>query len=226
MQIETSRTVAAAALAAGLLAGCGSARDASESNFARVIDAHYARGCIAVRPTGGLGVSDGEFPVVVELEEGDRPAVQERNHRNTAQFEAFADAGLLSAEDTTVEGRRGLFSRETVQRPARVYSLTPAGEAALADGADGRSAGRGGFCAGRYAVDEIKRFTEPGTMGPYTVSEVAYVYSPRDVPDWAEALRGNEAVPQVGRALQAKQEGKAALVLTNEGWVHERDFDR
>lgn len=212
--------------AALALAACGSSKDASTGNFERIINDHYAKDCILVRPDGGLGVSFDGFPVTIELDEVKHPNQAERNERKLAQFEALAKAGLLSVEDAVVE-RKQRWGNATEKVSTKVYTLTDAGQKDYRETESG-SALRGkkaGFCVGHYRVDEIKRFTEPGTFGPYTMSEVIYTYSPRDVPGWANDSVVREAMPQLERVLQEQQDGKTAMVLTNEGWVHERDME-
>lgn len=57
------------------------------------------------------------------------------------------------------------------------------------------------------------------------MSEVAYLYSPKNMPEWAVAPNLLKAMPELKETLQASRDGKAALVKNNEGWVHLRDFD-
>lgn len=215
------RSLAAGATLAVLMSACGSAQDASVDNFQKVIDAHFVRECILVRPDGGIGVDSRSFPVTVELNPSDRQAARNLNDRATREFETLAAVGLLQVEDTTIASS-GWHLGPAKQVPAKRYTLTEAGEKSYQTDEKHRATG---FCAGQYRVDEIKRFSEPGTVGPYTMSEVAYVYSPQDVPEWATDAKVQQAMPELAKALQAKQDGKAALIKTNEGWVHERDFN-
>jgi hypothetical protein len=161
------------------------------------------RASSSVRPDGGIGVSDSSFPVTIELEGDDHPKQAERNARKLVQFEALVKAGVLRVEDAMVESTRGLWGNRTRQVPAKVYSLTDAGQKDyLETGSDGpMSRKRANFCVGHYRVDEIKRFTEPGTIGPYTMSQVVYTYSPQGVPAWAKDAVVREAMPQLARAL-------------------------
>lgn len=218
MRIRDS--VAGIAMVVGVSA-CGSALEASVDNFQQVIDAHYARDCILVRLESGHGVETGSFPVTVELNAAQGQAARERNAWETRQFEALAAVGLLRVEDTLIASR-GWHVGPAEQVPAKRYTLTEAGQKSYRAEEEQRHAG---FCAGHYQVDAIKRFSEPGALGPYTRSEVAYVYSPQDVPDWATEAKVLQTMPELVKALQVGQDGKAILIKTNEGWFHEGDFD-
>lgn len=215
------RGLVAIAAITGLVSACGSAQEASVGNFKQVIDAHYARDCILVRLEGGRGVETGRFPVTVELNASQGQAARERNAWETREFDALVAVGLLRVEDTTVASR-GWHVGPAKQVPAKRYTLTEAGEKNYRADEQQPPAG---FCAGHYQVDEIKRFSEPGARGPYTMSEVAYVYSPQDVPDWATEPRVLQTMPELVTALRVGQDGQAVLIKTNEGWFHERDFD-
>jgi hypothetical protein len=207
------------------LAGCGSAKDASKANFEKVVNAHYAKDCILVRPGDGLGGAGSDFPVTVELREIERPEDAKRNEELTREYAALVKAGLLTEEDTTTKSRWSLGKDRIV--PARRYSLTDEGKTfyqAERKSNTGRTEKPSGFCAGHYVVDEIKRFTEPGNMGPYTISEVSYTFSPQEVPAWAKDAVVQESVGKLKERLVDGQAGKATLIKTNEGWVHERDF--
>lgn len=214
------RNLAAFAALAMAMSACGSVQDASSGNFQRVIDAHYSRKCILVRPDNGFVVDHGRFPVTVEINPSDGPVARELNARAVREFDALVAVGLLRVEDTTVASRWHVGPKPQI--PAKRYHLTPTGEKSYQAQGENQSAG---FCAGHYQVDAIKRFSEPGAMGSYTISEVAYVYSPQDVPGWAIDARVREAMPALVRVLQAKRDGKATLIKTNEGWVHEQDFN-
>lgn len=203
------------------LAACSSPKDASEDNFARVINDHYARECILVNPRRSILITEGNgYPLTVELDPDDA----EDNAGRTAQYQALVQAGLLKGEQVSVEKRSMFGKPRTI--PVMRYSLTDTGMQAYQQSKDetGESQ-RTGFCAGYYRVDTIKRFSEPGAFGPYTVSEVAYSFSPQEVPSWAGDAALQSAMPQLAKALQTSQDGKTTLILTNEGWVHQADFD-
>lgn len=212
--------VAGIALVVGVSA-CGSAQEASVGNFKQVLDAHYARDCILVRLEGGRGMDTDSFPVTVELNPSQGQAARERNAWETREFEALVAVGLLRVEETMIASR-GWHVGPAKQVPAKRYTLTEAGKKTYRAEEEQRPAG---FCAGHYQVDAIKRFSEPGAMGPYTMSEVAYVYSPQDVPGWATEAKMLQTMPELVKALQVGQDGKATLIKTNEGWFHEGDFD-
>lgn len=219
--MRNARFVAAAVLTAAM-AACSSPKDASEGNFEKVINDRYARQCILVRPDGGFRVDARQFPVTVGLLTG--TGSEKRNDERNVQFVALVEVGLLEVEDTTTELRQMFGNAKQV--PAKRYSLTTSGEKAYQSGKDEDGEARpSGFCAGHYLVDEIKRFSEPGSFGAYTVSEVAYSFSPQNVAEWATEPKVQEAIPRLSMALKPAQDGKAALVLTNEGWVHQADFD-
>ena len=210
------------------LAGCGSAKDASKGNFEKIINAHHAKDCILVQAGGGLFGGGSEFPVTVELEDGSHRNHVETNERRTKDYAALVKAGLLAEEEDVIERERsGRSGKKIEQVPTKQYTLTDTGKQYFQAKEASKAGTRGkspGFCVGHYKVDEIKRFTEPGSIGPYTVSEVSYLYSPKGVPDWARDPSLQEAFPNLADRLQDGQNGTAALMLTNEGWVHEKDF--
>lgn len=48
----------------------------------------------------------------------------------------------------------------------------------------------------------------------------------KNLPEWAKSKPMQEAFPQLARDSADTLEGKAAVVLMNEGWVHERAMKR
>ncbi|AJR26924.1 hypothetical protein TZ53_24335 (plasmid) [Sphingobium sp. YBL2] len=49
-----------------------------------------------------------------------------------------------------------------------------------------------------------------------------YRYHLVDVPSWAGNAKLTAAYPELERNTAESLEGKAAVILTNEGWVHEK----
>ena len=80
------------------------------------------------------------------------------------------------------------------------------------------------LCYGDKVVDEIAVFTPPTVDGKGdTVSRVNYTYKVVNVADWAK----NEAIQKHFEGLKEELvstdvplKGKAALILTNNGWMH------
>lgn len=207
-----------------LLAACGSAKDASKSNFEKAINAHLAKQCVTLRPGGYLSLGK-SYPVEVALEKSNKVLSQEQmdkiNLQNTRPYDALVKAGLLTVKDgsTKPSGWAALGSTgENV--PAKIYSLTDAGRKALVD-----PSGNGtNLCAGHYKVGEIVRFTEPSNAMGHTISQVSYTFSPVDVPGWAKSDDMKKAFDGLSRDLTDNQKGQAMLVLANDGWVEASDF--
>lgn len=79
---------------------------------------------------------------------------------------------------------------------------------------------------GEPSVKEIVRFTEPGEMMGMTVPQVDYAWQLKNMPEWAKSKPMQEAFTQLARDNAETLEGKAAVVLMNEGWVHEKAMRR
>ncbi|WP_322071938.1 hypothetical protein [Paraburkholderia bannensis] len=103
--------------------------------------------------------------------------------------------------------------------PTKVYSLTDLGKKALV------SPDCTAMCIGRVKVDKVVRFTEPNGAGGQFVSEVSFIASAVDVPDW---VRGPEV--QKCYNLRVKMadhaQGRCSLVLANDGWIDSSDIAR
>lgn len=112
-----------------------------------------------------------------------------------------------------------------------VYDLTEEGKKYYTTNAtkDYRGQEVGGFCFGTASVDSINNFTEPSDAFGMTISQVKYSYKVNDIPKWIKA----EKLPQKQYKLKADSasvktpiETKATLILTNNGWVHEKLFKK
>jgi hypothetical protein len=85
----------------------------------------------------------------------------------------------------------------------------------------------GGFCIGKATVNEIGQFSEPSEMFGQRISRVNYTYEVSNFPEWAklpeviEAIKGLRA--DIGSAT-APIKKLDVLVMTNNGWVHEKLF--
>jgi hypothetical protein len=87
-------------------------------------------------------------------------------------------------------------------------------------------AGQDAFCTGKYTVVEVNNFTEPSDMMGVKLSQVNYRYKVEGADDWAksEGMRAN--YKNFSEQTQGDIQGKAAVILTNDGWMHERLFKR
>ena len=115
----------------------------------------------------------------------------------------------------------GVFGKP---EPGFEYSATEAGAKVLVSGA-GNNVGRGpGFCMGKYRVSEVTGFTEPADAMGMKISKVIYTYGVEGAPDWVKRPEILKANPNVAPDLDPKASKNAVLILTNDGWVHERVF--
>jgi hypothetical protein len=55
-----------------------------------------------------------------------------------------------------------------------------------------------------------------------TLSQVSYKYHLADLPAWAKNAKVKAAFPDLARNTAESLDAKAAVVLTNDGWKHEK----
>lgn len=202
-----------AALALPVLTGCDSAKDASKSNFKKAINAKLDKQCIDLQVMSAFISSSHEFPLSVPTVQTGRGMSPDRaaelNAKSLAPLEALAKAGLVTSNDGQVK-QLGWGGNKEV--PGKIYSLTDTGTKALHDLKSTV------FCAGRYQVDEVVSFTEPGNAMGMTISRVKYTVKAVDVPAWANDDAIKSAFPQLQQHIEGKAERNATMVLQNDGW--------
>lgn len=203
-------------LAVTLFSGCGDPKEASKPNFEKAINAYFqtAPECIDVF------VRD-KLPVTVQVSGYSTSKVE--------RYDRFVKVGLLKATDGEAESA-GLFSKERVK--TRQYELTDEGKRYYFEDASNPvlvfavGASRG-FCFGKRSVAEIKNFSEPSNLDGLTVSQVNFTYRISDVAKWSEDSDIRAAFPEMAKKLTTPAvDGKATLVKTGDGWVHESMFKR
>lgn len=218
--IQKLATPAALSLAV-LLAACGSSKDASNGNFEKAVNAHFARECIPVQPFV-MGAENRQYPLVVALQPKPTIAslqagVDQANTNATRQLDVLAHAGLLTVSDGSMKKRGWLGGEFTA--PTKTYSLTDAGKKALVSSDDLT------MCAGHYKVDEVARFSEPSNALGHTISEVSFTFSPVDVPAWAKD-DGVQKAYGLGSRMAEHAKGTRTLVLASDGWIDSADFSK
>ncbi|MCV9917536.1 MULTISPECIES: hypothetical protein [Pseudomonas] len=204
------RTLVPLALMA-TLAGCSDTKDATEANFQQAaqayLDTQYPH-CFVV---SSFPTKTKDFDV---------------NGTNKA-LHALAQVGVVSEKE---------ISRtevpERLWQPARTdiyyaYDLTDEGRKYYkADGQklmNGKTVG--GLCFGKAQVTGIDQYTEPGEMMGQKISRVTYAYTITDLPPWTanDGVKANiSGLDKVVASAQAPLKETRAMVLTNNGWVHER----
>ena len=196
------------------LSGCADPKAASEKNFKvamqHYLDSAYPRCYFA-----------SNFPV--------KKSDWDIGGAN-ATLAALEKAGLLSANEVQQEEKL-MFSQQTRSVTRLSYDLTEEGKKYYkADASENmRGEKTGAFCVGKAAVKSIGQFTEPADMMGQKISRVNYEYTVTDLPAWTKSpdlhrvIRGLEADVQ---STSVPIKGVVAMVLTNNGWVHEKMFSR
>lgn len=196
------------------LAGCSDPKAASEKNFKAAmqnyLDTAYPR-CYFT----------GNFPEV--------KADWDFAHRNAAMA-ALEKAGLLRSSEIEQQEKQ-MFSAQTRTVKRTSYELTEEGKKYYKPGVTQNLKGdsMGGICAGKAVVKSIGQFTEPAEMMGQKISRVNYEYTVTGLPGWAQSADLQKTL--VGLQEDARSEsspvkGIVAMVLTNNGWVHEKMFSR
>ena len=219
-------------VAVATLAGCSDPKKPSNANFEKAINAWIEKNppCIAL-PRGDLPVaeegeekSDQAYLQRIDASPGTTPYAMEAKQKQRVPFEALVGAGLLTQKATTIK-QKALFGGAETEKSAIEYSLTDAGRAALAKNPERSAWTLSKLCYGTSKVAEIVRYTEPADIMGMRVSQVNYRYQVTDLPAWAKDAKMLAAFPELKRDTATDLTAKAAVVLTNEGWVHERTMN-
>lgn len=185
---------------------CADNKQATKSNFSEAIQKYLAStpGPCFTPPAPSIPF---EIPAK-DLQLGIGPTAQ-------ARADALVEAGLLVRSDAQVKGISGKV-------PGFKYTISDAGQKLLVKGA-GKNLGAGdAFCAGKYKVLEVVLFTEPADMLGAKVSRVTYRYTVDGAPSWAQLPSIRKAFPEAAKETTPDAKANAVLVLTSEGWMHER----
>lgn len=196
------------------LAACGNPKEANEKNFRKAIQAH-------LDSLGGLCVNSG-----FQSTENPEPfIVKTNNFIDTRQGpDALAAAGLVKATATEAD-EQSFFGNTTRKVPATRYEITDKGKKFLREQPSWSGGKAAAFCTGRLEVASIKNFTEPGEVMGMRMSRVNFLMKVSGEDAWArhpEVLRTNK---ELARLLSDREiPAEATMILTNEGWVHEKQF--
>ncbi len=68
----------------------------------------------------------------------------------------------------------------------------------------------------------MTNLTQPADMIVMPLSQVSYKYHLTDLPDWAKNPKMKAAFPDLARNTAESLDGRVAVVLTNDGWKHEK----
>ncbi|AZR95946.1 hypothetical protein BBB39_01810 [Bordetella trematum] len=191
------------------LAACGSAKDANKGNFSKAIQAYLdtQNGLCAALPAKSLPFTLADQDML--------------SQQGKQRADALVDAGLLSKRDVEV---KAMFGNRML--PGAEYSITDEGKKYLVAGGASTMMRQDAFCTGKYAMAEVQNFTEPSDMMGAKVSRVNFLYKLDGAASWAKSASLQQAYPAFAKQTQGDIKGKAALILTNDGWVHERLFKR
>ena len=194
-----------AALAAGLLAGCG-AQEAGKGQFRDVL-ARYAAanevGLPLALDADGAALLLGSERIVLPRRDTEDKRI---NEAAIKQMRALESAGLYER------------LKEGDDDVALVFVLTESGRKHTRAGLNGPL-----FCLGHEHVDKVQYYTEPATNAAgLTVSRVVYEGS-ITMDGWAKRLvrQGSEAWQ---KRLPPKRVEQATLVKTNDGWRDMREL--
>ncbi|MDR2165442.1 MAG: hypothetical protein LBO79_07465 [Zoogloeaceae bacterium] len=201
--MRTIMKLAAVAATALVVAACGSPKDANKANFSKAIQAY-----LDTQPAFCVDIPGSKFPLVLV------DAFPHKYYKPT--LEALVELGLLGTRKTEEELPGGK------KLPATEYLATKLGKQYLVTGKSGSAK----FCTGKYKLTGIDNFTEPAQNQwvSATMSQAAFQYEITDLAEWTQSAKLRAVYEREFKELEKNQD-KAVLILTNEGWIHERLFN-
>jgi hypothetical protein len=207
--LKTAIKIFAVSSLAFAVTACGSEKDANKSNFSKAIQAYLdtQNGICA-----GLPAKSVPFTLA---------AHQMVSTETIDRANALATAGLLSKQNTQV---KAMFGDKL--EPATEYQITDTGKKYLVTQAAGTLSQQAAFCTGKDKMVEVDTYTEPGDMMGMKVSQANYHYKVEDAADWAKSEGLDAAYKNFADYAKGDIPAKAVLVLTGDGWMHERLFKK
>lgn len=206
--MKTFLLVATAIALACSIAGCGSKKDANKENFSKAIQAY-----LDSKPGACVGLPGSSIPFEIEKAGSFFP-------EQITQADALKEAGLLTRLDTDVP----LIPGSKIMRPGYKFDLSPEGQKQLVKPVSEYSPKSQGFCAGKYKLVEISNFTDAQNMMGTMVSQAVYTYKVESPAAWAQSPKVQAAFVKLTKELKGDASDKATLILTNDGWMHDRLF--
>ncbi len=225
----TATPLIATLLLAIALVGCSNPKEANESNFEAALNARLERNPFCL-PLPSM-TDDKKYLFTLNLSEArDTKLAASQNMQRLEPYMSLVTSDILSVSDINFEQRSWGSSRRV---KAKGFNLTDKGnsflkpleetKADIGDKIDGAPQRRE-ICFGRGKVLEIGGFTEPADMMGYRVSRVSFTYHVPDMADWAKTPALQSYNGNIKLLLAEKVENQAYLVLTDKGWVHEKDM--
>jgi hypothetical protein len=196
------------------VAGCTDPKTANENNFGKAIQSYldtvYPK-CYFLQ----------KFPATVDFDIGGTQAT----------LKALVKAGLVSEKEESRREIADLFGGGKKTYVKTSFDLTDAGRKVYKLDAVKTLRGDsvGGFCFGKASVKDVSQFSEPSDMLGQKISRVNYTYVVTDLPAWAktpEMLAAIKALDVDAKSVIEPVKALDTLLLTNNGWVHERLFQK
>lgn len=187
-------------LTAGLLAGCESKNDVSESNFAEAINKFFQEEGKGFCMPLGLSI-----PIEVPYSEFQKN--EKDKYVKVKRLEYLERAGILQSEDT-LDGKNKMKN----------FTLTEKSKPFLQELPNGFRKKQTAFCWGRGSVDKIIKWESPSNNSE---SKETYVYSTFKInfEDWVtEELKEKDPAILDFLKEEGKKELKFHLKLMNIGW--------
>lgn len=213
-------------LSLGLLFGCGSDQKApTKENFAKAAQAYLDTQpmCVAVTDANSevrvnRGFSGGSM-------DDKSPPTMEDAVRQSPLLKTFSDQGFITVVmETRTESNPQWPNIPPQSVTYAKVSITDAGKPFYKPDISSPITPGAGFCYAKLALVEIGQFTEPSEMRGAQVSRVNFTQKAVEVAPWADKL--DAGITERLKRLAEGQKVRAAFILTNEGWVHERLFGR
>lgn len=206
--MKTAKVIAIASLSI-VIAGCSSPKDANKENFSKAIQTFLdtQSGLCASIPSQNL-------PFTLANNDALTQSAKKR-------ADALVDAGLLSKKATMA---KAVFGNK--MNPATEYHISEKGQQYFVPNSAKLLGRQSAFCTGKYTVVDVDNFTEPSDVMGYKVSHVNFSYRVKDAADWSQSEGLRSEYRHFADHAQGNAKSESTLILTNEGWTHERLFKR
>lgn len=208
MRVFTRNFLLAISISA-LFVACSDKKDANKSNFKTAINNYIEKDCIDIG-------SRYSFPLEIENNAFKKDEI--------ARLGSLEKVGLLKSTSKQIKDK---YSRVAKLVDGFEYELTDFGKQVFVEEANRYGGGKYlKLCAGKYKVTEVINFTEPADMFGVKMSQVNFKKEAIDVPEWAFELVKEEEFEYASKRISKDIDDDIVLILTNDGWVTEKEFKK